>query len=345
VNNRLAADYATLIGEWRDREPGADPASWYLVTGLGDRAGAQALEEGGYLASLTRPVRRSDIVAVLSGQVRQAVREIPGAARPGSLRALNLRVLLAEDNPVNQHLAVRLLEGWGCTVDRAATGDEAVDWFDRQAYDVVLMDVQMPGMDGYEATWVIRRRERETGGRVPVVAMTANAMKGDRERCLTSGMDDYLPKPYSAQALHAKLLAWGGAGQATDTQEEETIMTTNEALPPVLDTAYFTDVTGNDVEFQNELIGEYLRETPETLSRIRGAIQSGDAARTQLEVHAVKGSTRSLGGVAMGNACARLEDLAHAGDLAEAVLVFEQILAEYERLSGALESHLRERAA
>src|SRR5205823_6328444 len=116
-----------------------------------------------------------------------------------------LRVLLAEDNAVNQKLMVRLLEKWGHQVTVAANGQEALAATEREPFDLVLMDVQMPEVGGFEATAAIRAREKQTGGHLPVVAMTAHAMEGDRERCLAAGMDDYLPKPIQAHELLAVL--------------------------------------------------------------------------------------------------------------------------------------------
>src|SRR5207249_8053012 len=122
-----------------------------------------------------------------------------------------LRILLAEDSPVNQRLAIALLEKHGHTVIVAGNGKEAVLTWESQPFDLVLMDVQMPLMDGLEATAVIRAKERKRGTHVPIVAMTAHAMKGDREHCLGAGMDDYVSKPIHAQQLFDKLSALLGA--------------------------------------------------------------------------------------------------------------------------------------
>jgi CheY-like chemotaxis protein len=124
-------------------------------------------------------------------------------------------VLLAEDNPVNQKLAHRLLDKLGCRVDQAANGSEAVRMADRFPYDLILMDVQMPEMDGYEATAEIRKLQN--GHRhVPIVAMTAHALNGDRERCLEAGMDDYLSKPVSFEALSAAIRTWSQADRGSN---------------------------------------------------------------------------------------------------------------------------------
>jgi len=131
----------------------------------------------------------------------QKLAEAAGAPPPALDSSLNLRVLLAEDNVVNQRLVKRLLEKRGHRVAVAASGREALDWLDREGFDLILMDVQMPDMDGLETTAVIREREKKTGGYTPIVALTAHSMKGDRERCLAAGMDNYINKPVEAAKL------------------------------------------------------------------------------------------------------------------------------------------------
>ena len=156
----------------------------------------------GLAAYLTKPIKQADlyrsILAALGSPVA-ATTSLPAPAPSRPRRAL--RILLAEDNPVNQKLAVRLLEKQGHTVVLAANGVEAVEAVERQSFDLVLMDVQMPEMDGFEATAAIRTRERDTGRRIPILAMTAYAMKGDRERCLAAGMDRYVSKPIQPSEL------------------------------------------------------------------------------------------------------------------------------------------------
>jgi len=164
----------------------------------------------GFVASVTKPIRPAHLFACLAMVLGHAA---PTPSEPSTLHpspteihaTTRAKVLVVEDNIVNQKVAVKLLEKWGCHVDVAANGREALKVLTHAAYDCIFMDCQMPEMDGFEATRVIRQREAQTGGRVPIVAMTANATQSDRERCLAAGMDDYLSKPIEAAILHAVL--------------------------------------------------------------------------------------------------------------------------------------------
>ena len=167
---------------------------------------------------LRKPIARSELwEAMITALGRPEERDVPGDQAPHSKKACalqhhqemtprrQLRILLAEDNVVNQRLVVRLLEKHGHTVVVASTGREVLALLAQQPVDVVLMDVQMPEMDGLESTAVIREQERQRGGHLPIIALTAHAMKGDQERCLITGMDDYISKPINAQTLSAAI--------------------------------------------------------------------------------------------------------------------------------------------
>jgi len=182
-----------------------------LLAPYGPGCDAARREAAGAVAWLTKPVRRAELRDALlrglpypsNGAAAAAAVTAPAAQEAAPVRPL--RILLAEDNVVNQHLARVLLEKRGHKVCVAGNGREAVALFDRQAFDVVLMDVQMPEMDGFEATAALRFRENGTGRRVPIIALTAHAMKGDQERCLQAGMDGYVSKPINVEALFAAI--------------------------------------------------------------------------------------------------------------------------------------------
>jgi CheY-like chemotaxis protein len=180
-----------------------------MLTSAGQRGDAARRRELGIAAYLTKPVNQTQLVesiqAALGRQAAGGAAPAPimrQSLRPGESK---LRVLLAEDNAVNQMLAVRLLEKQGHSVRVVGTGRAALEALDEQEFDVALMDVQMPEMDGLEATAAIREREKANGKHVPIIAMTAHAMTGDQERCLAAGMDGYVSKPISGQALAAEI--------------------------------------------------------------------------------------------------------------------------------------------
>jgi len=189
--------------------PAPSPANIVLLTAAGQRGDAARCREAGISGYLSKPVRRSDLLACIltvTGKQPQAGVPLPLVTRH-SLRESPLRILLAEDSPVNQRLAVRLLEREGHSVVVANNGFEAVRVLDSEAFDVVLMDVQMPVMNGFEATAAIREKEKQCGKHVRIIALTAHALKGWREQCLSAGMDGYLTKPIRPEELYHSLAA------------------------------------------------------------------------------------------------------------------------------------------
>jgi signal transduction histidine kinase/CheY-like chemotaxis protein len=184
-----------------------------LLTSVSYRGGAGEAQDAGFSAFLLKPIRQSQLYDCLAAVMGMASEPSPTRlVTRDTLREaqveLRARVLVAEDNAVNQKLAVRMLEKLGCRVDVVANGLEAVEATARLSYHCIFMDCQMPEMDGYEATTVIRQREAQTGAHIPIIAMTANAMQGDRERCLAAGMDDYVSKPVQPRELGSMLQKW-----------------------------------------------------------------------------------------------------------------------------------------
>ncbi len=187
----------------------------------GDAARARALGAAAYIVKPIKPSELLDaIVNALGVTFESGVEGGPPAATETTPSGPRLRILVAEDNPINQMLAVRILEKAGHSVAVAGNGEEALTAVAREPFDLVLMDVQMPVMDGFEATALLRQQERKTGRRLPVLAMTAHAMKGDRERCLKAGMDGYVAKPVQKQELFDAIAAAVSTGQAPGLQRE-----------------------------------------------------------------------------------------------------------------------------
>jgi CheY-like chemotaxis protein len=204
-------DGLMLAREWRSREAGAGRAPLVLLTSLGQGMKGEALAEAGISRCLVKPVKQHELYWALVGALgeerrpgpaRRAEAAVGGGTEGGGVAGPRpLRILVAEDNPVNQKVALRQLQKLGYEAEAVSNGAEAVEAAGARAYDVILMDCQMPEMDGYTATGKIRRMGRG----VRIIAMTANAMQGDREKCLEAGMDDYVSKPVRMEELKLAL--------------------------------------------------------------------------------------------------------------------------------------------
>jgi len=227
------------------------------------------------------------------------------------------RVLLAEDNPANRKLALAMLGKLGYAADAAANGLEAVEAVRKLPYDLVLMDCRMPEMDGFEATGEIRRRE--TSSHIPIIAMTADAMEGDRLRCLDAGMDDYLSKPVSFEALSAVLERW---------------------VPPPLDPAIISGLRqlgeGREGDWLPRLVSEFFRSAASDIERLRHAVENGDLPEVFDRSHALAGSVATFGAREMGRLCSRLKTLAAHWDLEAGLATMAEIESEFDRASAAL---------
>jgi two-component system, sensor histidine kinase and response regulator len=249
------------------------------------------------------------------------------------------RILVAEDNPVNQTLAVAILAKLGHGAEVAGNGREAVEAVAHAAYGAVLMDCQLPVMDGYQATAEIRRREG-TDRHTPIIAMTAAALRGNRERCLAAGMDDYISKPVLVSDVQAALSRWlHGAATAPQTS---TSAESAESARGVLDPGRLAelgqlDSAGNGSEFLGVLVNYFLASAPADLARLRAAVQRGDATAIYHVAHRLKGAAATLGSPGMVDACRELEALARTGGLAPARELLGCLEEEFARVTSALD--------
>jgi CheY-like chemotaxis protein len=240
-----------------------------------------------------------------------------------------LRVLLAEDNAINRELVVRLLSKRGHAVVVAANGKQAVSALETQSFDVVLMDVQMPEMDGFEATAAIRQKEKAIGTHVPIIALTAHAMKGDRERCLAGGMDGYVSKPVQAEELIKAVEGLGGHSPATGKAREDT----NEVLDRELALAR----VDGDEGLLADLAKLFCEESPKLLFAVEDAVARQDAAALKRAAHSLKGSMSTFAARDATEAALRLEELASVGELADAEGAYRLLATQVDRLQQALE--------
>jgi signal transduction histidine kinase/CheY-like chemotaxis protein len=264
----------------------------------------------------------------------------PVRAEPSRLSSLRTaqRLLLVEDSWMNQQVALGMLEQLGYEADLAADGRQALEAIERDGYAAVLLDCQMPEMDGFQMAAELRRREAQAGRpAVPIIAMTASAMQADRERCLASGMNDHLAKPVRMAELSAALARWVAAAP--------------EPQPPaaeVLDPAALAEVARLQRPGRPDLVAAIVErfrdEAPRRVEALREALLLGDAAALAEYAHSLKGDSRRIGGVEVGHLCAEIEALGRSGSVAEAAELVNALDAAVERLCAALQSVGEERS-
>ena len=325
---------------------GLDNAPDPRVVLLPARADDAALRQGVRSAFGVAPVARAQPVL--------AAPLTPVATR--SDQPLSGKVLLVEDHPVNQKVAQKLLERLGLTVDVAENGEVALDKLREQPYAMVLMDCQMPVLDGYSATRRLREVENGQGKRTPVIAMTAHAMSGDRERCLQAGMDDYLSKPLDRQLLEQTLARWiPKSADVTSAAAIDSILATMPAtkpeptppamqnLPPpdTLDTATLVDLEDIMGDELVTLVDAYLRDGETRMRNMRAAADRGDSIEVGKLAHSLKSSSANLGAIPLANRARQVEEAARNGTLAnpaDSVAALEKL---YANAAAALQQRYR----
>ncbi len=323
-----------------------------LMPSFGLRGDAQKAREAGIAAYLMKPVRQSQLFDCLATVMAETKASVPSDSRASKLvtrhtleefrLASRTRILIAEDNSVNQKVAALQIEKLGCRADLAANGQEAVEALARTPYDIVLMDCQMPLMDGYEATAKIREREGSDKHTI-IIAMTAHALDGDKEKCLAAGMDDYLSKPVKAEELRDMLARWQ-PDSSHSIHVSNNSLTEQKSVPELapVDMERLLEAAGGDDEPLQDLIEIYLRQTSEDIEKLKAAIAAGDAGAVNRLAHSCAGAISTCGMTAIVAPLQELERMAEDGSLengaARLVLEAEK---EFERTKLFLQESLK----
>jgi CheY-like chemotaxis protein len=335
-----------------------------LLTSMGVRPNQPDISSVSFSSCLTKPVKPAQLYEVLARAIsgaKAAPQKTPPNVKldPGLAARLPLRVLLCDDNTINQKVALRLLQQMGYRADLAANGVEALTALERQPYDLVFMDVMMPEMGGLEATKIIRERQQQKSkfphykSPLVIVAMTASAMQGDREKCLSAGMDDYLAKPVRPEDIRVIIERWAASAAKLDLQEKSAHGGDASELPdadasakqvandePPVDIDRLNEFTDGNLESLRELVTLYLDQTTTQLEQLEAAIQAQSATEVRRLAHSCAGASATCG---MRQLVPLLRELEHKGyenKLEGAAAICQTASREFERIRTFLEAHL-----
>ncbi|MFO1349943.1 MAG: EAL domain-containing protein [Gammaproteobacteria bacterium] len=294
---------------------------------------------------LTKPVRKTQLLAALRATLKPAVIEArkmlpaPSSALPPHA---GVGILVVEDNRANQIITVGMLERLGCKVTVAADGKQALEALQHDTYDMVLMDCQMPGLDGYEVTRRIRKLEAHYA-HLPIIAITAHSQEGDSEQCFAAGMNDYLPKPFKLEMLREKLQRWlvpADAPQAV-AANKAVIAQRTESLDGPLDDKVLRSLRDSIGDAFSQVIEVFLEDIQDYMDSLRAAITHDDAQALADVAHTVKGCSKNMGVHRLAEISTQLEELGRSGEMAGAVELLDGLAAEYERLKPLLIQYVR----
>jgi PAS domain S-box-containing protein len=322
-----------------------------LMTSLGQRGDARKMEEIGFAAYLTKPMRQPELFDCLSTVLadrfparpehpivtRYTVRELR--------QARGARILLAEDNITNQQVALEILKKMGLKADPVANGAEALKALATIPYDLALMDIHMPEMDGFEATRQIRSPEFPVlNSRIPIIAMTANALQEDREKCLKAGMNDYVSKPINFQILVEVLAKWlpkknntpEFSGKGHPDSEENIPPESGDNSLPVFDKAGMLARLMDNEGLARKLFETFLKDIPLQIKGLKGCLDTVDISGIERQAHTIKGASATVGGERLREVAFNMEKAAKAGNLGEVKGLMSKMENEYELLKQAI---------
>lgn len=279
-----------------------DPTLVMMLSSIDRQIGVEQCEKLGIKSYLTKPIKQSDLFDAIASVLDLSVthEENVSSATQRFPQIQPLTILLAEDSLANRKLALGLLDRWGHQVTVATTGLEALDALEKEEFDLILMDVQMPEMDGLTAAQEIRKREQESGGRrIPIIAMTAHAMKGDRERCLEAGMDDYVSKPIRPFDLASVLSHYTQKDESSPSETEDATGQDREGASgeesEAMSWATLLKHVQQDQSLARVVADAYLQETPRLASQLKESLAARNNVKAKIAAHTIKGSLRTLG--------------------------------------------------
>jgi len=329
-----------MLAEEIHRNPELVGSTLMMLSSVDRRENAERCRQLGVTSYMTKPIKRAELLGAIMAAVdapsTEKVCVATGTRRGIGPSDRGLHLLLTEDNAVNQKLAVRLLEKRGHSVMVATNGKEALEALKHHDFDVVLMDVQMPEMDGFEATRVIRADEQQTGEHIPIVAMTAHAMKGDRERCLELGMDGYISKPLQPSELFEAVESLARRRVAVRESVEDPPPAEPgmpDLSPSIFDREAALTTVGGDAQLMHEIIDLFVAECPKLMTQIREAIDNRDSKTLCRAAHTLKGAASSLGAAGTTAAAQKLETMGMEDDLSgaeDAYVVLDQALTHLQ---------------
>lgn len=345
-------DGLTLAREIR-RLPQGDQLPLVLLTSMGVRADSPQFAGAGFASCLTKPLKPAQLRETLGRAIGGHQPAVARAAGPSKLdptlaERLPMRVLLCDDNIINQKVALRLLQQMGYRAEVAENGAQALAALDRQPFDLVFMDLQMPEMDGLEATRAIRERQKDPvrfpgyTQRIIIVAMTASAMQSDRDRCLEAGMDDYLSKPVRPEDIRKTVERWGPVIQQAKalppvapeppSAAPAPPPATAPAVPPPVDMVRLMDFSDGNLDNLRELVSLYIQQTTLQMAQLLATVGAGNGAEIRRLAHSCAGASATCGMAPLASLLRQMERLADAGDLADMPRLAQEASREYDRI-------------
>jgi two-component system sensor histidine kinase/response regulator len=334
-----------LVQEIR-RRPEVFPVTVVMLTSAGHSGDAEHCRELGIHAYLYKPVRKQELLAAILralGHPQSASPSLTATPPTRPVQPNGLHILLVEDNRTNQTVATRMLQKMGHSLIVAGNGNEALSLLTTQRFDLVLMDIQMPEMDGLTTTRKIRASERETRRHMPIIAMTAHAMKGDRERCIEAGMDGYVSKPINSRELE-EAIASTPRLQGEPAPVTSLEATTPSAAPSAIawDMGKTLERLGGDEKLFHEVLEIFLDDVPKHMARLRRAIAEGDAEAVEGAAHTLKGELGYLGISEVSQKAHELEEFGRTADLRLAASLYATLASGISELLISIRRTLRQ---